>query len=178
LKENRIFIIALAVSAILHFYFIIESFDLPFNRSGDIEIPVTFIPGAERDVPPEPEKNNDKQITLPEDRPAKKGYYSAAGKDRLMKLYLEMLAEEIDRRKFSPEESKYYGLIGNTTVGFIVNGDGSFRDLVILNPSGDELLDKTALNAVAETSGKVKRPVATGRSSIKVYITVKYQYGL
>ena len=101
MKENRIFIIALAVSAVLHFYLIIESSDLPFNRSGDIQIPVTFIPGAERDVTPEPENNNDRQITLPEDSPAKKGYYSAAGRDRLMKLYLEMLAEEIDKRKFS-----------------------------------------------------------------------------
>lgn len=178
MKENRIFIIALAVSAILHICLITEGFDLPSERSGDMEIPVTFISGAEREIPVEREKNNEKQITLPEERPAGKGYYSAAGKDRLMKIYLEMIAEEISRRKFSPEESKYYGLIGNATVGFAVTGEGLFSDIEILDSSGDELLDKTALNAVAETSGRVKRPAATGRKSVRVYVTVKYQYGL
>lgn len=178
MKEKRVFLAALAVSAVLHLYFFKAGFVLPDIRSGDIEIPVTFIPGAERDIPAEPEKIENKQITLPEDRPEKKGYYSAAGREWMMKRYLEMIAEEIDKRKFSPDESKYYGLIGNATVGFIVTGDGSFRDIVILSSSGDELLDRTALRAVADTDGKVKRPAASGKKNVKVYITVKYQYGL
>lgn len=178
MKEKRVFLIALTVSAILHFYFIKTGFDLPDKNSGEIVIPVTFIPGAEREILSEPEGIEEKQISLPEDRPEKKGYYSASGRERLLKLYLEMIAEEIDRRKFSPDESKYFGLIGNATVGFIVTGDGFFRDIVILNSSGDELLDRTALNAVAEVSGKVKRPAASGKNNVRVYIIVKYQYGL
>ena len=178
MKGNRFFIIALAVSALLHFYFITEGIILPSDKSGQIEIPVTFIPGAERDITPDLKKVEEKQIEVPEDRPQKKGYYSAAGKDRMMKRYLEMIAEDIDKRKFSPVESEYYGLIGNATVGFVITAEGLFRDISILSPSGDELLDRTALNAVADSSGKIKRPAATGKQGVRVYIVVKYQYGL
>lgn len=151
---------------------------LPSFSSGDIEIPVTFIPGAERDISPDLKKVEEKQISVPDDKPATKGYYSAAGKDRMIKLYLEMIAEDIDKRKFSPPESEYYGLIGNATVGFVITAEGLFRDISILSPSGDELLDRTALNAVADSSGKIKRPLATGKQGMRVYIIVKYQYGL
>lgn len=178
MKGNKFFLIALAVSALLHFYFITEGIILPSFGSGQIEIPVTFIPGAERDITPDPKKTEEKQIALPEDRPETKGYYSAAGRDRLMKRYLETIAEDIDKRKFSPAESEYYGLIGNATVGFVITPEGFFRDIAILSSSGDELLDRTALNAVADSSGKIKRPAATGKTNVRVYIIVKYQYSL
>lgn len=178
MKERRVFFIAIAVSALLHFYFITEGIMLPTFNSDYIEIPVTFIPGAERDITPDLKKTEEKQISVPEDRPETKGYYSAAGRDRLMKRYLEMIAEDIDKRKFSPAESEYYGLIGNVTIGFDITAEGLYHGISILSPSGDELLDKTALNAVADSSGKIKRPPATGKQVVRVYMVVKYQYGL
>ena len=89
-----------------------------------------------------------------------------------------MIKKEIDKRKFTPSEAAYYGLIGNVTIGFVITGNGSFTALTVLRTSGDKLLDKTALNAVADASNSVKRPAATGRQDLRVNVTVKYQYGL
>jgi TonB family protein len=60
----------------------------------------------------------------------------------------------------------------------VITGNGNFTGITILRSSGDKLLDKTALNAVAASSNAVKRPAVTGRGNLSVSTTVKYQYGL
>jgi len=177
LKENRIFIAAIALSITIHIYLYKVDFSPDEPGSGKIEIPVTFIPDAKRNSPDKPAKE-EKQITLPEDKPARKGYYKSYDKNRLLKKYLELVKDEIDKRKFSPPESVYYGLIGNVTIGFTITGNGSFSGMTVLRSSGDPLLDKTAINAVKDASNKVKRPAAAGRNNIRVNFTVKYQYSL
>jgi TonB family protein len=177
LKNNFFFVIAIAVSIVMHLYLLKINFNFTEGGRGEIEIPVTFIPDARRTVPENP-VSTEKQITLPDDKPAADGYYTAYNKSRMLNSYLDLLKKEIENRKFSPVESMYYGLIGNALVAFTITGDGLFRDIQIFRSSGNALLDETALNAVEAASGKVKRPAASGKSNIRVNVTVKYQYGL
>lgn len=177
MKDNILFITAMAISIILHLYLLKIDFSFAEGGRGGVEIPVTFIPDAKKSSI-EKSLQQEKQITLPDDKPNSDGYYASYNKDKLLNSYLEMIKKEISSRKFSPPESIYYGLIGNSTVGFTINGNGDFTAVQMVRSSGDPLLDKTAVNAVYNSSGKVKRPAATGRNNFRVNITVKYQYGL
>lgn len=177
LMGNRFFIIAIVLSVIIHLYLFRINFSPFTNGSEEIEIAVTFIPDAKRAVPEKPLRRY-KQITIPEEKPGEGGYYKTYDKNRILNSYLDMIKKEIDKRKFSPPESMYFGLIGNAAIGFTITGNGSFRGITVLRSSGDPLLDKTALNAVADSSGAVKRPLLSGRGELKVCVTVKYQYGL
>jgi len=177
LKDNRLFAAAIAVSVILHLYLLKINFSFGEGARGEIQIPVTFIPEAKK-IPLVKPSKNEKQITLPDDKPSSGGYYSLNNKNKLMNSYLELIRKEISNKKFSPLESMSYGLLGNAIVGFTITGDGDFTGIKILRSSGDPLLDKTALNAVYAASGKVKRPAASGRENVMANVTVKYQYGL
>jgi TonB family protein len=177
LKDNRLFAAAIAVSVILHLYLLKVNFTFEEGGRGEIKIPVIFIPEAKK-IPMEKPSKNEKQITLPDDKPSSGGYYSTYNKNKLMNSYLELIRKEISNRKFSPLESMSYGLLGNAIVGFTITGNGDFIGIKILRSSGDPLLDKTALNAVSASSGKVKRPAASGRDDVRVNVAVKYQYGL
>lgn len=177
MKDNVFFIIAIAVSIGIHLYLLKINFAYTEGGRGEIEIPVTFIPDARRTIP-EKHAVKEKQITIPDDKPAADGYYTAYNKSRLLNSYLDLLKKEIENRKFSPPESMYYGLIGNAVVVFTITGDGLFTGIGILRSSGNPLLDKTAVNAVEAASGRVKRPAASGKNNVRVNVTVKYQYGL
>jgi TonB family protein len=177
LKGNRFFIAAVVFSVLIHLYLFKVNFSIVKEGSEWIEIPVTFIPDAKRTIPEKSIKQQ-KQISVSEEKSSAGGYYNSYDKNRIVNSYLELIKKEIDKRKFTPAESAYYGLIGNVTIGFVITGNGNFTALTVLRSSGDKLLDKTALNAVAASSNSVKRPAATGRQELSVNVTVKYQYGL
>jgi len=177
LKGNRFFIAAVIISVLIHLYLFKVNFSVEKEGGEWIEIPVTFIPDAKRSIPEKAIKQQ-KQITVPEEKSSAGGYYKSYDKNRIVNSYLELIKKEIDKRKFSPPESAYYGLIGNVTIGFVITGNGNFTALTVIRSSGDKLLDRTALNAVAASSNSVKRPTATGIQDLSVNVTVKYQYGL
>lgn len=177
LKENRFFLTAIAISLLVHLYFFKMNLSVIEEGSAGVEIPVTFIPDAKRTIPEKAIKQQ-KQITVPEEKSSAGGYYKSYDRNRIVNSYLELIKKEIDKRKFTPSESAYYGLIGNVTIGFVITGNGNFTGITVLRSSGDKLLDKTALNAVAASSNAVKRPAATGSGNLSVSATVKYQYGL
>lgn len=177
LKENRFFIAAIAFSILIHLYLFKINFPSLERGSAGIEIPVTFIPDAKKAVP-EKTLRKAKQITVPEEKHGTGGYYKTYDKNRILNSYFELIKKEIDKRKFSPPESVYYGLIGNVTIGLTITGNGSFTGITVLHSSGDPLLDKTAKNAVADSSNAVKRPASAGKEDLRISVTVKYQYGL
>ncbi len=179
LKNNLFFIIAIGVSLILHLYII--GIDIGFSPENGtyIKIPVTMVPESdvpERTIPDVQEK----QVSMPPsvDTVPGSGVYTKGYRDILIKKYLAFVQEEIQKRKFSPPDSMYYGLIGNVLVGFTVQGDGTFHSPVVLRSSGDTLLDTTAINAVKSSSGKIKRPAWSGSETLQVSMIIKYQFSL
>ena len=77
-----------------------------------------------------------------------------------VKQYLSMVRKAIEEPKYPTPESHPYGLIGNITFGFDILGNGEFRSIRIMESSGDELLDRTAVEAIEKGSGK--NQAATG----------------
>lgn len=179
LKKNRFFIMSLLVSLAMHLYILgTGTFFLPDGGTA-IEIPVTLLPESEvpkRAVP----AMREKPVSMPAtaDSMPGKGIYKKGYKDILVKQYLAFVRDEVEKRRFSPPDARYYGLIGNVLVGFTIYGDGTFHDIVVLRSSGDRLLDTTAVNAVKYSSGLIKRPAWSGRQALRVSMTVKYQYSL
>ena len=177
MRENRFFILAVIFSVGLHLIFFRFDTDFFEERNAAVYIPVTLTP--ESNIVKERTVEQKKMIVpeLPGSQTGgaviKKGSLSA-----LVKRYIEIVSEEIEKRKFSPEESRYYGLIGNVTVGFTIGPRGRFHDIVILSSSGDRLLDTTALRAVQDTDGRIKRPAWAGNRPLKVSLVIKYQYRL
>lgn len=170
---------AMGISLILHLYiFKTGSFVLP-GIGTRIEIPVTLVPESEiprRTIP----AMNEKPVSMPAsvDKLPGKGIYTKAYKDILMTKYLAFVRDEVEKRRFSPPDSRYYGLIGNVLVGFTIYGDGTFHEISVLGSSGDALLDTTAVNAVKNSSGLIKRPSWSGYHTLRVSMTIKYQYSL
>lgn len=98
--------------------------------------------------------------------------------DRRRKAYngfIAGVAEEVHRRRF---DSGRQDLIGVATFSFIVRGDGSFAELILVNTSGKPALDAAAENAIRAASGKIRRPAELGNESISIIIPIKYQYAL
>jgi len=177
MKEERVFIAAVIVSMVLHLLLLRVDAGVFTEPSAAVYIPVTMTPASnleqERaDEPPEmvvpelPDQHSDGAA-------ARRGSLSAL-EDR----YIEVVREEIERRKFTPAGSRYYGLIGSVTVGLVVGPRGRFHDVAIIHSSGDQLLDATALRAVAATNGHIKRPPWSGSRELTVRLVIKYQYRL
>ena len=89
-----------------------------------------------------------------------------------VKQYLSMVRKAIEEPKYPTPESRSYGLIGNITFGFDILGNGEFRSIRIMESSGDELLDRTAVEAIERGSGKIKRPQVTGHRTIKTSVVI------
>jgi len=177
LKENRFFISALFFSILLHIYICDFKRDFFKDDEGGAYIPVTLKEAKEtkRSKPSPPKK-----MIIPKlpEYGSSGGYSRRASLSSLIKRYIDIVIEEIEKNKFSPEQSRYYGLIGNVTVGLTIDPSGRFHNITILSPSGDKLLDATALRAVKNTDGKVKRPAWAGSSPLKISLVIKYQYRL
>lgn len=58
-----------------------------------------------------------------------------------------------------PEEAKQKGLEGKVLVAFIIMEDGTVKDIKIINSSGCELLDKSAMETIKTSAPFPKPPV-------------------
>lgn len=177
MKNNSIFFTAIILSLLIHLFFLKMDSDMFKTDEAGIMIPVTLVPeNVMKEKAPESKKS---QIEPQLAQKKGDGVFLRRGSiSELTARYTSLVIDEIGKRKFSPDESRYYRLIGNVRVGFTIGPYGRFSNIRIVNSSGDELLDKTALNAVRETDGVVKRPVWSGRNILRIFAIIKYQYKL
>lgn len=175
--KERPFLVALSVSLIFHFFFIVMDLDVSPAETGEyIEMPVHFTSFQKTKIKKKPLKRIQKTVPLKTGNG--KGIPASYKYDELIKKYLFCLREEIEKNKYAPSGSRYYGLIGNVAIACSITGAGRFRNVKIIRSSGDALLDRTALKSIEKTDGTYKRPSWTGRKSLRVIYTIKYQYGL
>ena len=175
--ERRVFTIAILLSLALHLFLITRQPELfKEGNSAGISIPVTLSPELVRHPRPEPRKAAPKSIPLNPEQG--EGGFTRSSTSELVDKYLLYLREAVEKNKYQPPQSRYYRLIGNTTVAFDILADGTFQHIRTLRSSGDELLDRTALKAIAFTNGTYKRPTWSGRQVLHVSFILKYQYGL
>lgn len=69
-------------------------------------------------------------------------------------------------------------LIGIARFSFVIDAEGRFSSICLLETSGDEQLDAAARRAIERASGEVKRPQILGDEPMIVFEDVRYQYGL
>lgn len=176
MKNNSLFIGAIFVSIILHLFFLIMDTNMFKIEKQGIMIPVILL---KESLPSQkiPEIKKDQiEVNLP--KTTNDVYHRYTNLNELAKRYTDFVVEEINNRKFSPKESKYFGLIGSVYISFIIDAYGNFSNIKVVRSSGNELLDKTGLNAVKVTSGVVKRPAWSGQNKLRVIAAVKYQFRL
>ncbi len=120
----------------------------------------------------------DETKPLPKNPLKRSGTYSLNRTRTALHRYLLSVREEIEKNKYVSTPSSYSRLVGNVKIGFSISGDGLFSNVRILESSGDEALDRSALSAIIIASGKPKRPKNTGYKTIQTSAVIKYQYGL
>ena len=177
MKENRFFIFAILISLALHWYFLRCETEYLSEQESAIYIPVTLTLASHisREQPVE-----SREMIIPKLPGAEKGglVFKQGTITKLAQRYIEIVAEEIEKRRFSPPESRYYRLIGNVKIAFSIDRYGRFHNITIVRSSGDALLDATALKAIKNTDGRVKRPAWAGTRVLNVSMVLKYQYSL
>ncbi len=165
-----------------------EEIALPSN-AGEIQIPIEFIPDAqsvtarqftagELEAIKKLIEEADETKPTPNAQLKKGGFYSLNSARTALHRYLLAIREEIEKKKYVPASSRYFNLVGNVKIGFSISGGGLFSNLRILESSGDKLLDRTAVAAINQASGKCKRPKNTGYKTIQTSAVIIYQYGL
>ncbi len=176
-RQNRVYLLALGLSVVLHLALLRCELDIFGERGAKVFIPVTLTPAVEWEKEPVAAAREMVVPALPADM--SEGTVSRRGSlSALENRYVEFVVAEIEKRKFSPPESRYYGLIGNVVLGFVIGPRGRFQNMRLVRSSGDKLLDATALRALAAVDGHVKRPPWAGSRELPVQVVVKYQYRL
>lgn len=88
--------------------------------------------------------------------------------------YLEMVRLKVKRNNKFPEEAKKKQRGGVVSVSFVINLDGTIRDLMIIKPSPFDELNKQALQAVRDSAPFQKPPAYIFKEDIPLIIDVHY----
>ena len=88
--------------------------------------------------------------------------------------YLAALAAEIDRNKYYPLSSRRRGEQGTVLVRFVIQKDGDFSDLSVVESSGSRRLDKAALKTLRRVAPFRKIPESVGRSHWSITVPIAF----
>lgn len=88
--------------------------------------------------------------------------------------YLEMVRLKVKRNNRFPEEAQKKQRGGVVSVSFVINLDGTIRDLMLIKPSPFDELNKQALQAVRDSSPFKKPPAYIFKEDIPLIINVYF----
>ena len=88
--------------------------------------------------------------------------------------YLAALAAAIDRNKYYPLSSRRRGEEGTVLVRFVIQKDGDFSDLSVVESSGSRRLDKAALKTLRRVAPFRKIPESVGRSHWSITVPIAF----
>ena len=194
---NNILILSLIISFVLHFSLLQADWNtislneevIVPNEEKDIQIPIEFIPTTQsvttrqysaseiESVKKLVAKSDDSKV-VSKSQVKSPGTYSLNRARTALNHYLLAIREVIEKNKFISYPSSYSNVVGNVTIKFSISPAGTFYNSRVMESSGDKNLDKSALSAIRNASGKIKRPLVTGVKTIQTSAVVKYQYGL
>lgn len=107
-------------------------------------------PAAEPKAPPSPEK-----LSLARD-------------------YLARFRVELQRRQRFPEAAQRLGLYGVTTLSLTIDGHGRLVDVAVVQSSGHEILDQSALATARSLSG-LPRPADLGDAPLRTTARLRFE---
>jgi protein TonB len=88
--------------------------------------------------------------------------------------YLAALAAAIDRNKYYPLSSRRRGEEGTVLVRFVIQKDGEFSDLSVVESSGSRRLDRAALKTLRRVAPFRKIPESVGRSHWSITVPIAF----
>ena len=88
--------------------------------------------------------------------------------------YLAALAAEIDRNKYYPLSSRRRGEEGTVLVRFVIQKDGDFSDLSVVESSGSRRLDKAALKTLRRVAPFREIPDSVGRNRWSITVPIAF----
>ncbi len=175
--KKRPFFVALLVSCFVHLVVLAGDFNFSTRAGGyAVYVPVRMVSEMQVKKNEKPAKKQVKNVPLETEKGT--GSASSYSENELIKKYLFYLREEIEKNKYAFPGSRSYGLIGNVAISCVISPSGRFLNVRIARDSGDELLNRTAIEAIKITDGTYRRPPWAGREPLPVIFTIKYQYGL
>lgn len=89
--------------------------------------------------------------------------------------YNKKVNEEIAKNKVYPLLAQRHGIEGAVKISFVIDTDGFFKEIRITRSSGEEILDKAALDCVEKSSGKIKKPDEIKKTKIKRNIVIRFE---
>ena len=121
---------------------------------------------------PPAKKNRPKEnITM-----KKEATISLNTRDAKYTSYLSHLRQKINDAWIYPEFAKKNKLEGEITLCFTLKSDGSLFDVIILNPSGQSILDQASISAIDNAVPFNPLPEKLNLSKLNVISTFIYQF--
>lgn len=100
---------------------------------------------------------------------------TAQKRRQIYQRYIEEVSLAIHARRL---DFGHRDLIGLASFRFVIDANGLFGDIELVNSSGNAVLDDVARRAIAAASGKVKRPRELGNEPLTMFEEVRFQYNL
>jgi TonB family protein len=194
---NNALMVSLIISFVLHFSLLQTDVDtirideeiIVPSEEKEIQIPIEFIPTTQTVTARQYSTSEiqavknlvseaDDSIVLSKSKLERAGAYSLNRTKTAIHNYLLAVREVIEKHKYVSNPSNYYTIVGNVKISFSISAAGEFSNIRVVESSGDQFLDKSALSAIKSANGSIARTKNTGIKLIKASAVVKYQYGL
>lgn len=101
--------------------------------------------------------------------------HEAAGADITTASYLDRVRMKIERHKRYPQVAKARGVEGRVLIRFVLCGDGTVRDLVVLNGARHASLDAAALDAVRRAAPFPRPPADLFKGDVPLELAIVFE---
>ena len=106
---------------------------------------------------------------------AKPDIQMVANPENVMKDFLDSIRKKIESKKKYPPAARNVGVEGRSEVRMTILKDGQLANVVVINSSGHEILDKAALRSVRDAAPFPPIPKQIGRDSIEMSINLVFK---
>lgn len=89
-------------------------------------------------------------------------------------LYQDIIRRRIEEEKQYPHWAQKNGITGSAYLSFDLLGDGSCRNIRIVQSSGSEILDEEAVNSIRRAAPFPPIPVGIGRNSLSMKVSLVF----
>ena len=97
------------------------------------------------------------------------------GNEKLLTYYLTQIRNKIAQNKFKSQMAKRLNLKGRVKLNFLIHAPNKIAEISIAESSGEDLLDRSALSSIKDTTDIPNIPKALKRKKIPVTLVILYE---
>ncbi len=98
--------------------------------------------------------------------------------DDILKEYTDSVRKKIESKKRYPIIARNMGIEGRTRLKLVINKDGSLEKVDVLETSGYEILDKTALQSIYESAPFPPIPAELKKNKLELSIYLTFEISM